>query len=152
MASTGLRRIKGEHYPFGEKDQGDASFSDLFDDNAVAEVAMERESASKEDTERRQMVASVQRYPPPQETLDLHGCTAQEAEDKTQRFVEEAGRRGIRTVRVITGKGLHSPGGKAVLPDVIELRLSLLKREGAIAAFQWDRRVKDRSGALLVYL
>ncbi len=152
MASTGIRRIKGEEYPFGEQGQESAAFSDLFDDKAVAEAALQRQAMRRAEEKRRQRTAGIQGYPPPQESLDLHGCTALEAEGRTRRFVEEAGRRGLRTLRVITGKGLHSPGGKAVLPDVVEQQLGTLKGQGVIAAFQWDRKVKDRSGALLVYL
>lgn len=152
MARTGIRRIRGEEYPFGETEQESVSFGDLFDDEAVDEVALQLEAARKEEDERRRRAAGIHSYPPPQETLDLHGCTAQEAEDKTHYFVEESCRRGLRTVRVITGKGLHSPGGKAVLPDVIEQKLSLLKKDGAIAAFNWEKKVKNKSGALLVYL
>lgn len=153
MARTGIRRIKGEEYPFGEvEQQDDAAFSDLFDDRVVAEAALQREAARVAEEERKLKSTGLQSYPSPQETLDLHGFTAVEAEGKTQRFIEEVRGRGIRTVRVITGKGLHSPGGKAVLPDVVEQNLSIMKKEGTITSFQWDKKVKERSGALLVYL
>lgn len=154
MAGTGIRRIKGEEYPFGETVQEPMTFSDLFDGALFDARALQREAARRaeeKDIGQRRETGS-QGSLPPQETLDLHGCTAQEAEDKSQRFIEDAGRRGLKVVRIITGKGLHSPGGKAVLPDLIELELALLKKGGAIAAFQWEGKVKSRSGALLVYL
>jgi DNA-nicking Smr family endonuclease len=152
MARTGIPRIKGEEYPFGGGDPAPASFSDLFDDKSVDEAALRLEAARQADKKRRLRESGLHNYPPPQETLDLHGCTGQEAEDKVQRFVEEACRRCIQTLRIITGKGLHSPGGKAVLPDIVEQKLILLKKEGDIVGFQWEKKVKSKSGALLVYL
>lgn len=152
MARTGIRRIKGEHYPFGQSEQESVSFTDLFDGKAADEAALQLEAARRQEEKRRLRQGGLQDYPPPQETLDLHGCTAQEAEDRTNFFIAGASRRGLKTLRIITGKGLHSPGGKAVLPDLIEQQLTLLKKEETIAAFQWDKKVKSRSGALLVYL
>ena len=84
--------------------------------------------------------------------LDLHGYTRQEAEQKTVDFVAHARRRGLKTVEIITGKGLHSPGGKAVLPDAVEGQLRLLKREKKLVAFRWRKRIKEKSGTVLVYL
>jgi DNA-nicking Smr family endonuclease len=152
MAATGIHRIRGEEYPFGEMGHKSATFSELFDDSSVDEAALQRELAREAAIMRKLREAGTQGYPPPQDTLDLHGCMAQEAEDKTLRFVEESRRRGILTVRIITGKGLHSPGGKAVLPDTIEQVLGLLKKEGGITSFQWEKKVKSKSGALFVYL
>ncbi len=50
-------------------------------------------------------------------TLDLHGLTANEAKDEIRRFLDRliAQTHGKFTVRIITGKGLHSRDG-AVLP------------------------------------
>ncbi|MBU0682224.1 MAG: Smr/MutS family protein [Proteobacteria bacterium] len=152
MAGTGIHRIRGEEYPFGEMGHKSATFSELFDDASVDEAAVQRELAREGVAMEKLREAGTQSYPPPQDTLDLHGCTAQEAEVKALRFVEGARRRGILTVRIITGKGLHSPGGKAVLPDTIEQVLGLLKKEGGITSFQWDKKVKSKSGSLLVYL
>ncbi|MDA3785620.1 MAG: Smr/MutS family protein [Deltaproteobacteria bacterium] len=152
MAGTGIRLLHGEQYPFGEGAQEPAAFSDLFDGESFDEGALQRQAARRAEDKRELQEAGLPRFLPPQETLDLHGCTALEAEVKTHCFLEEAGRRGVKKVRIITGKGLHSPGGKAVLPDLIELQLALLRQEGIIAAFQWDRKVKSKSGALFVYL
>lgn len=93
----------------------------------------------------------LQEYPPPQAELDLHGCTAAEAEKKAEIFVGNARRRGIRTLRVIVGKGLHS-NGKAVLPDLIQTKMIQLKRRQWILSFKWENKDKRKSGALIVYL
>lgn len=153
VAGTGIPRILGEEYPFGEAADGTAaSFDELFDEALVDAAALQRQKSREAGALRKLRAAGPKSYPPPQETLDLHGCTVQEAEDKACRFLEEARRRLLLTVRIITGKGLHSPGGRAVLPDMVEQLLVLRKKEGAIAAFQWENKVKSKSGALLVYL
>lgn len=90
-------------------------------------------------------------YPPPQAECDCHGLTAAEAETALHRFLARADRTALRTVRIITGKGLHSPGGP-VLRDLVESELRLLKKKGAIVAFRWEKKEKERSGSVLVYL
>ena len=93
----------------------------------------------------------LRQFPGPQAELDLHGYTAREAELKTEAFVRTACKKGLRTLRVITGKGLHSDG-EAVLPVVVEDRLRALKREKMVLACRWEGRSRESSGSVLVYL
>lgn len=93
----------------------------------------------------------IKRYPGPQEELDLHGFTAIEADRKTDIFIRSARKKGLFTVKIIVGKGLHSQG-RAVLPDVVEDRISALKNEKEVLTFRWEKRLKTQSGALIVYL
>lgn len=93
----------------------------------------------------------IKSYPPPQEDLDLHGYTASQAMELTEKFVRKARLDGRRTVRIIVGKGLHSDG-KAVLPDVVEGKLIQLKRHGFVLAYKWEKKDKRKSGAVIVYL
>ncbi|MEN8141484.1 MAG: Smr/MutS family protein [Thermodesulfobacteriota bacterium] len=142
-----IRKLTGEEYPFGGQAEEQASFAEMFDParfDSLQNGYLRQEEPSPP--------SSPRSYPPPQETLDLHGFTAQEAEAKVTAFVNQGRRRSLRTLCVITGKGLHSPGGKAVLPDAVEQCLRLLKRQGAISDFRWQKREKAKSGALLVYL
>ena len=70
----------------------------------------------------------------PYPTLDLHGDTADEARSRSERWLRSQQAAGERTVRLITGRGLHSVG-PPVLPTAIEELLATLK--GAlVAAFQ----------------
>lgn len=94
---------------------------------------------------------AIRRYPPPQEELDLHGKTSQEAVDSTRAFVERSRYRGKRTLLIIVGKGLHS-NGRAILPDVVEAELARLRQEGRVLAHRWERGAKRKSGAIIVYL
>lgn len=97
-------------------------------------------------------LASILRNaPPPQAELDLHGCTAAEAETKTASFIERSRRNFLQTIRVITGKGLHSENGP-VLKDTIEALLIGCKESRQIHGYVWGKKDKDKSGAILVYL
>ncbi|MCC6763932.1 MAG: Smr/MutS family protein [Deltaproteobacteria bacterium] len=51
--------------------------------------------------------------------LDLHGFGVREAVAATERFLAEAHAAGIPEVRVVYGKGRHSPDGRGVLREVI---------------------------------
>jgi DNA-nicking Smr family endonuclease len=93
----------------------------------------------------------IKDYPAPQAELDLHGYKAPEAEKRTLNFIRDARSRRIRTVRLIVGKGLHSQG-KAVLPEVIEKIILQLKRNKWVLGFNWEKKDKRKSGALIVYL
>lgn len=93
----------------------------------------------------------IKRYPPPEIELDLHGYTALGAEVKAKSFLITCKQQGYFTVRIIVGKGLHSDLGP-VLPDVIEDLLNALKKQDVVLGFEWDRRKKSRSGAVIVYL
>lgn len=93
----------------------------------------------------------LRRYPSPQAQLDLHGATAAQARQRTEAFIRSARVDGLLTVRIIVGKGLHSEDG-AVLPDVIEDLLVALKRVDLVLSYCWDKRIKRKSGAVIVYL
>jgi len=54
----------------------------------------------------------------PQDVLDLHGLTGQEADDAISGFIRSMGRRGFRKGLIIHGKGLHSPEGSVLKPIV----------------------------------
>jgi len=94
---------------------------------------------------------SLKQYPAPETELDLHGFTGPEAVQRTVSFVAAARQKGLLTLRIITGKGLHSEG-PAVLPDVVEQVLSEMKQEKEIFSFRWEKNEKQKSGAVLVYL
>lgn len=66
-------------------------------------------------------------------TLDLHGETAEGARRRAEGWLRARQEEGKRTVRVITGRGRHSPG-PAVLRGEIEDLLTML-RGSVVAAF-----------------
>jgi hypothetical protein len=69
-------------------------------------------------------------------TLDLHGHTAEEATRRADLWLREEQRGGIRTVRIVTGKGNRSRG-LPVLPGEIEALLQSL--QGSVVA-SWARQ------------
>ena len=60
-------------------------------------------------------------------TLDLHGNTKAEAYDLLIKFLRDSRESKFKLVQVVTGSGVHSPGGKAVLKPYIE---KTLREEG----------------------
>ncbi len=115
------------------------------------ETAMLREKSDKVLPTPIPLKKRLKRYPPPQQELDLHGLTAEKAKSRTESWVRRLWRNGFFTVRIIVGKGLHSEFG-AVLPDVVEDLMVQLKQDGVVLWFEWERKQKSRSGALIVYL
>ncbi len=65
----------------------------------------------------------------PEETLDLHGMTMDDAEKALRLFIENAHARRLRKVLIIHGKGNHSEGG-AVLRDMVHAFLEKNRHAG----------------------
>ncbi|TDV06957.1 Smr/MutS family protein [Paraburkholderia caballeronis] len=84
-----------------------------------------------------------------QAQLDLHGLRRDEAREALQAFIREAGKRGLRCVRVIHGKGLGSVGKEPVLKG--KVRAWLVQKEEVIAFCQ-ARPHDGGAGAVLVLL
>lgn len=87
----------------------------------------------------------------PEASLDLHGQTAEEALRSVERFMAEAAAQRLRTVIVVTGKGLRSDGGVSVLKQVVE---QWLREKGArrVSAFSEAPRALGGRGAYVLYL
>jgi hypothetical protein len=66
--------------------------------------------------------------------LDLHGMTGEEARRRTEQWLRDRQAEGVRTVVVVTGRGLHSMGIPVVRNEVEHL-LALLK--GTMVA-RWE--------------
>ncbi len=140
-------------------------FSELFRNKGMEEASakvfgdMLETSLSDESISKKRYIPSrtlsvgekIKTYPPVQKEIDLHGCTVMEAEKKTGSFILTARHQGLRTVRIIVGKGLHSRG-KAVLPDAVEKEIVRLKKAGEILTFRWENSSKLKSGSMFVYL
>ena len=93
----------------------------------------------------------MERYPGPQEELDLHGFTSIKAKEMTTHFLTSQQQKGTLTVRIIVGRGLHSEAG-AILPDVVEDVIWALKQKEIVLGYRWEKKKKSKSGALIVYL
>jgi DNA-nicking Smr family endonuclease len=93
----------------------------------------------------------LKQYPPVQKILDLHGHTGPEAQAATDNFILLAKEKGLKTLRIIVGKGHHSEG-KPVVPGVVEQRLYQLLRKGIVLDIEWEKKDKRKSGSVKVYL
>jgi len=93
----------------------------------------------------------LKRYPSVEIELDLHGYNTIGAQMKTKSFISTCKHQGYFTVGIIVGKGLHSDLGP-VLPDVVEDVLTEMKKQNLIIFYEWDRKKKSNSGAVIVYL
>ena len=101
--------------------------------------------------DQRESEKSCKHYPSPETELDLHGATGHEAETRAAAFITAGYHNGVQSLRIITGKGLHSEG-RAVLPDVVEQTVMEFKKKGIVQTFRWEKRAKEKSGAVIVYL
>lgn len=112
---------------------------------------MKQKSGGRWAPRRLTLKEQLRRYPRPQAQLDLHGATAVGARQRAESFLRTAAADGLLTLRLIVGKGLHSEDG-AVLPDAIEDLLVALKKEPLVLTFHWEKGLKRKSGAVIVYL
>ena len=84
-----------------------------------------------------------------QAQLDLHGMRTDEAREALAEFLRSAGRRGLRCVRVIHGKGLGSVNREPVLKK--KVRNWLVQKE-EVLAFCQARAADGGAGAVMVLL
>jgi DNA-nicking Smr family endonuclease len=84
-----------------------------------------------------------------QRQVDLHGLRTEEAREALTTFIRDAHKHGIRCVRVVTGKGLGSPGKAPVLKDKVH---RWLVQKSEVVAFVQAQPAQGGAGALVVLL
>ena len=84
--------------------------------------------------------------------LDLHGMTQSQAHDRVYRFLEAARNNGLRTVLVITGKGLRRDGQMGVLRSAVPRWLNEPPLRDWIKAFDYAAPRDGGEGALYILL
>lgn len=107
--------------------------------------------ALREGTARTVLTALEARTATAESSIDLHGLTADAAQDRVSRFVRSEHRRGIRRVLIVVGKGLHSVGP----PVLRDAALDALTRGGAaplVLAVASAPPALGGTGALLVQI
>jgi len=113
-------------------------------------VIKEKESGELNEEQRSQKILS--QYPAVQDELDLHNLIGEEAKRVIRFFIERSHRNRLKTVRIITGKGIHSEEGRSVLRSITEDRIAELKKQGLVLSFKWEQGKIAKSGAMIVYL
>ncbi|MGO9058232.1 MAG: Smr/MutS family protein [Candidatus Binataceae bacterium] len=84
--------------------------------------------------------------------LDLHGMTQLDSKQALNEFIQESVRKGRRTVLVVPGRGLGSPGGRPVLKHATVQWLSHGTLSGYVLGFVTARPTDGGAGALYVLL
>ena len=84
-----------------------------------------------------------------QAETDLHGLRREEARDHLAAFVRNSGRRGLRCLRVVHGKGHGSPGREPVLKGKVQRWLA---QSADVVAFAQASGPQGGAGALIVLL
>ena len=84
--------------------------------------------------------------------IDLHGLTQPEAHAQLLRFLESAVERGLRSVLVITGKGLRANGKIGILRSGVPRWLNQQPARDWIKAFDYAVNRDGGEGALYVLL
>ena len=84
-----------------------------------------------------------------QRQVELHGLRTDDARAALTTFIREAHKQGIRCVRVVTGKGLGSPGKTPVLKDKVH---RWLVQKSEVVAFVQAPPAQGGAGALVVLL
>jgi DNA-nicking Smr family endonuclease len=84
--------------------------------------------------------------------IDLHGMIQAAAKLALEGFVVDSVRKGLRTVLVVHGRGLRSPGGMPVLKHAAAQWLSHGHMGGYVLAFATARPADGGAGAMYVLL
>jgi DNA-nicking Smr family endonuclease len=84
--------------------------------------------------------------------IDLHGMIQADAKLALEGFVVDSVRKGLRTVLVVHGRGLRSPGGMPVLKHAAAQWLSHGHMGGYVLAFATARPADGGAGAMYVLL
>ncbi|HEY2106590.1 MAG TPA: Smr/MutS family protein [Candidatus Binataceae bacterium] len=84
--------------------------------------------------------------------LDLHGMTQPDCRQALGAFIQESVRKGQRTVLVVPGRGLGSPGGRPVLKHAAVHWLSHGMLSAYVLGFVTARPTDGGAGALYVLL
>ena len=84
-----------------------------------------------------------------QSELDLHEMRLEDAIQATNSFIETSYRSGLRKIMVVTGKGIHSKNGEAVLRPVIE---KFCRQHSLVREVSVPKAAQGGSGALYVIL
>lgn len=85
-----------------------------------------------------------------QEELDLHGVKFEDSVHEATTFIDNCFAKGLKKIRIITGKGLHSPGGKSIIrPEIV----NAVRNHSAVREADFNPKAKDGgSGAMIIIL
>jgi len=126
------------------------SFADIYsqwENTHDEDAAMRKKAASHQSAKEAGPTINQVRHMAVQDELDLHEMIRSDALQATTSFLDSSYDKGLKKVRIITGKGLHSKGGEAVLrPAVIEV----CRNHPGVREVSVPKAAEGGSGALTV--
>ena len=133
--------------------QPEENFEDLLEEFMPKDVDSVIREKEADDRKRAKTLQEIlDSYPAPQNELDLHEHTGEEAKCALHFFIENSHHNRLKTVRIITGKGTHSEEGKSVLRGITEEKILEFKKQGLVLSYKWEQGKMAKSGAMIVYL
>lgn len=87
-----------------------------------------------------------------QDQLDLHGFVLDDAKELLEQFLKRARQRGLSCVRVVHGRGKHSPSEPHAMKRAVTRWLTSRRLRRTVAAFASARWQDGGSGAVYVLL
>jgi len=133
--------------------QPDENFEELIEEFMPSDIqGVIKEKEAGEPRKEQTLQEKLNQYPAPQDELNLHNLTSEKAKTDIRNFIEHSRHKGLKTVRIITGKGIHSEEGRSVLRGIAEDKIVELKNEGLVLSYKWEQGKMARSGAMIVYL
>jgi DNA-nicking Smr family endonuclease len=131
------------------------SFKDIYsqwESSHDEEKAIQKRMASSqsEDPQDNSLTINTVRRMNAQDELDLHGCKFEDAVPAAVDFINASSSKGLRKIRIITGKGLHSPGGKSIIrPEIV----NAVRNHPAVREADFNPKARDGgSGAIIIIL
>lgn len=106
----------------------------------------------RHDAPRGTLEALASAMPSKDASLDLHGVREADVEARVAKFVRHAHQHGLRRVRVVHGKGLHSDAAGPVLGDAVIRALTQGSAAAWVLAFVTAPEAQGGAGAMLVEL
>lgn len=101
-----------------KKDSFERLLNKWYEKNTERDFTSLKTQKSEENQDERVKINEV-RLMSPEARLDLHGFTSSEAYIEAASFLKEQYYLGKKKVEIVTGKGLHSPDGRAVVRDSV---------------------------------
>ncbi len=101
-----------------KKDSFERLLNKWYEKNTERDFTSLKTQKSEENQDERVKINEV-RLMTPEARLDLHGFTSSEAYIEAASFLKEQYYLGKKKVEIVTGKGLHSPDGRAVVKDSV---------------------------------
>ena len=117
-------------------------------EDALKEKGDQKDEKQKKSVPKRQVSYKFSKeYPKVDSELDLHGRTQEESERFLYNFINSAKIGKLKTIRVITGRGMHSKNGP-VIQNFVERLLEIHQRNGKIKKF----KIETNGGSFLIHI